>query len=83
MIVRILPLTPPPPLFSRDNSRASGSGADAIHSYVGKDGKRETTTTLINDVYKKTPLVTVINADSEQARGGGADRMRRKWKVKS
>jgi hypothetical protein len=36
---------------------------------VGKDGKRET---LINDVYKKsmgqtTPLVTVINADSEQA----------------
>ena len=41
---------------------------------MGKDGKRETTTTLINDVYKKTPLVTVINADSEQARGGGGGR---------
>ena len=45
-----------------------------VHSYLGKDGKRET---VVNDVYKKggtgnaasqpTPLVTVINADSEQA----------------
>ena len=74
------------PCLSRDNSRASGSGASSgqnnihvqtsfdsgygVHSYLGKDGKRET---LINDVYKKggaagsqpTPTVTVINADSE------------------
>ena len=44
-----------------------------VHSYLGKDGKRET---VANEVYKKggsgnaaghpTPLVTVINADSEQ-----------------
>lgn len=72
------------PCLSRDNSRASATGSVAqqnsmvqtsfdsgygMHSFVGKDGKRET---VINDVYKKggpgatqTPLVTVINADSE------------------
>ena len=79
-----LPPLPPPPLHSRDNSRASGSaavdgihtyvGKDGMHTYVGKDGKRET---LINDVYKKsigqTPLVTVINADMEQGGGNQPD----------
>ena len=42
-----------------------------MHSYLGKDGKRET---LLGEVYKKqggvqAPLVTVINADSEPAKG--------------
>ena len=45
-----------------------------MHSYIGKDGKREA---LISEVYKKAgtgppaPLVTVINADSEPVASGG------------
>jgi len=50
----------------------------SVHSYLGKDSKRET---VMNEVYKKglsgnatsqpTPLVTVINADSEQVGAKG------------
>jgi len=70
------------PCLSRDNSRNSNSGQQqnsmvqtsfdsgyGMHSYLGKDGKREA---LIGEVYKKgsaaaaqAPTVTVINADSE------------------
>ena len=45
-----------------------------MHSYIGKDGKREA---LISEVYKKAgagppaPLVTVISADSEPVASGG------------
>ena len=71
------------------HSSGSGPGSSfdsgyGIHSYVGKEGKRET---AINDVHgaavrklaqqqQQAPLVTVINADSEVGQGkstvGGA-----------